>query len=315
VAQAIYTQTIIAIIWDFDRTLTVGYSQEPIFAEYGVDGDKFWREVDGLKELYKSRGIRVGSDTAYLIHMLTYVREGQFRGLTNSKLKDLGSGIEMCPGIPDVLAYLSSIPDSDARYHQHGIAVEHFIVSTGIRQLIEGSAVGPLVKEIWANEFVDQPPSAGYDLGKHRFDSEEGEIAQIGFMVDNTSKTRAIFEINKGPDVDVNARMDESDRRVPIRNMIYVADGPSDVPVCSVLGKFGGSRLGVYQRGLPTNFSQVKQLEDDGRVNSIAEADFRSETQARLWLDAAVRELANRICTERDRYLEAIRAAPGHVVS
>ena len=77
-------------------------------------------------------------------------------------------------------------------------------------------------------------------------------------MIDNTSKTRAIFEINKGPGIDVNARVAEEERRVPIRNMIYIADGPSDVPVFSVVTQLGGRTLGVYQKGAKSNFEGVK---------------------------------------------------------
>lgn len=312
-AKAIYTQTIIAMIWDFDRTLIPGYSQSPLFDAYDVDEGTFWAEVNSLKALYHERGITVGEDTAYLLHMLTYVRTGKFAGLTNSRLRELGAEIPTCPGIPDFLSAAQQLVLGDERFQKHDIAVEHYVVSTGIRPLIEGSAVGGLVTEIWANEFVDQPPPPNYLHDGHTFDDEDGEIAQIGYTIDNTSKTRAIFEINKGPDVPVNARVAEEDRRVPIRNMIYIADGPSDVPVFSVVGKNGGRTLGVYQTEGKSNFAGVKQLEDDGRVNSIAPADFSEGTQAYLWLTTTVKELATRICDDRDRLFAAMKPPAGHV--
>lgn len=312
-AKAIYTQTIIAMVWDFDRTLIPDYSQSPLFAEYGVDEGTFWSEVNALKSLYEERGITVADDTAYLLHMLTYVREGTFGGLTNGKLRELGAAIPMCPGMPDFLKTVQELVEADERYHRHGIVVEHYVVSTGIRPLIEGSAVGPFVRRIWANEFVDQPPPPNYLKDGHAFSEDEGPIAQIGYTIDNTSKTRAIFEINKGPDVPVNARVAEEDRRVPIRNMIYVADGPSDVPVYSVVGKNGGRTLGVYQTGAKSNYVGVKQLEDDGRVNSIAPADFTADTPAYLWLMTTVRELATLICDDRERFFAGIRSPAGHV--
>ena len=313
-AKAIYTQSIIAMIWDFDRTLIPGYSQQPIFDEYEIDSDAFWAEVNSLASMYEARGLKVGADTAYLLHLLTYVREGKLPGLTNSKLKELGARITVCPGMPDFLAEIQNATEENPRFSAHGITLEHYVISTGIKHLIEGSPVAPFLTGIWANEFVDQPPPAGFTPGDHEFDDEEGEIAQIGYMVDNTSKTRAIFEINKGPGVDVNARMAEEDRRVPIRNMIYVADGPSDVPVYSVLAKSGGRRLGVFQKESPSNFAGVKQLEDDARVNSIAEADFQPGSQASMWLHATVKEVAELICVERERYLSALKGPAGHVV-
>lgn len=311
-ATAIYTQTIIAMIWDFDRTLIPRYSQSPLFEAFEVVEKQFWDEVNALKGLYAERGITIGDDTAYLLHMLTYVREGIFGGLTNTHLRELGAKIEMCPGIPDFLEEVRALVANDEQFAKHGIELEHYVVSTGIKPLIEGSPVGPAVKGIWANEFVDQPPPPNYLVNEHQF-GEEGEIAQIGYMIDNTSKTRAIFEINKGPEYPVNARVAEEDRRVPIRNMVYIADGPSDVPVFSVVRQYGGRTLGVYQTGAHSNYEGVKQLEDDARVDSIAPADFRSEQPAHLWLTTTVRQIGNRICEERERYFSSVKGPAGHV--
>jgi hypothetical protein len=309
-AQPIYTQTKIAMIWDFDKTLIKGYSQAPLFAHYGVDAAEFWQESNELEARYAARGIKVGKDTVYLNHMLTYVEQGRFADLTNSMLRDLGAGIEMSDGIPDFLTEIQRHVAEDERYAKHELEVEHYVVSTGIRQLIEGSAVGGVVKEIWANEFVDQPPPPGYVKDGFEF-GEEGPIAQIGYVVDNTSKTRAIFEINKGPDVDVNARIGPDDRRIPIPNMIYIADGPSDVPVFSVVTSYGGRCFGVYQD--TANFGGVKKLQDEGRVHGFGPADFRPGTHASLWLEDTVRTIANRICDDRDKRMEAFTPPAGHV--
>jgi len=311
-ARAIYTQTIIAMIWDFDCTLIPRYSQTPIFDAFEIDETEFWAEVNNLREMYAARDLRLSADTAYLIHLLSYVRAGTMAGLTNTRLRELGAALSMCPGIPGFLTEIQAVVAGDDRYSKHEISIEHYIVSTGIKQLIAGSSVGPLVTGIWANEFVDQLPSPGYLVDGHDFTEEDAEIAQIGYMIDNTSKTRAIFEINKGPDFDVNARVAEEDRRVPIRNMIYIADGPSDVPVFSVVLKNGGRCLGVYQTGEKSNFDGVKQLEDEGRVNSIAPADYSEGTQARLWLAATVDEIATRICDDREKYLQEFKKPAGH---
>jgi hypothetical protein len=301
------------MVWDFDKTLIPAYSQTPIFEHYGIDAAEFWDEVNNLVAHYESRGLLVGKDTAYLNHILTYVAAGILDGLTNSKLREFGARIEMSPGMPEYLPTVQEAIESDTRYQAHELRLEHYVVSTGIRHLVEGSPIGKYVKSIWANEFIDHPPQPGYLKGDRPIDlQEEGVISQVGYMVDNTSKTRAIFEINKGPEVDVNALVPEDQRRIPIRNMIYVADGPSDVPVFSVVMKNGGRCLGVYQN--PDNFPGVKQLEDEGRVHSIAQADFRDGTQARLWLDHTVREIANRICLDRERYFQAVKAPAGHVV-
>lgn len=312
-ALAVYTQSIIAVIWDFDRTLIPAYSQEPIFEHFGVDGQQFWGEVNALKRIYAARGLNVAEDTAYLLHMLTYVESGEFEGLTNPLLRELGAKLEFCPGMPELLSKLKDLVATDDRYAKHDIQVEHYVVSTGLRQLIEGSAVGEHLSGVWANEFIDHPPPPGFDPDVHEFGEDPGPIARVGYMVDNTTKTRAIFEINKGKDIPVNALVAPEDRRIPIANMIYVADGPSDVPVFSVINQNGGRSLGVYQPS-GVNYAGVKQLQDEGRVHSTAPADYTEGSQAYLWLTTTVREAANRICDIRERKLASLKAPAGHVI-
>jgi hypothetical protein len=312
-AVAIYMQSIIAVIWDFDRTLIPGYCQKPLFDEYEIDEAKFWAEVNAIEGRYRERGIRVGADTAYLGHLLSYVSAGKLPGLTNPKFLELGARIECCPGIPELFPELDSMVADVGRYVENEIHIEHYVVSTGIRQLIAGSPVGPYLKDVWANEFIDQPLPPGFLDTGHTF-GEHAEIAQVGYMMDNTAKTRAIFEINKGKDIDVNARVPEEDRRIPMKNMIYVADGPSDVPVYSLLMKNGGRNLGVYQAGAPSNFDGVSQLADEGRVHSTAEADFTEGSHAYLWLNRTIRQMADEICIVRERRRGSFKAPASHVI-
>ena len=125
------------------------------------------------------------------------------------------------------------------------MTVEHYIVSTGLRQMVMGSKIANLVDGVWGCEFVDDVAEPGY-LGKapKLFGSTDATIRGIGYAIDNTTKTRALFEINKGTnkhaDIDVNASLSPEDRRVPFQNMIYIADGPSDVPAFSIVNQYGG---------------------------------------------------------------------------
>jgi hypothetical protein len=312
---ALYQQTVIAFIWDFDRTLTPGYMQTPLFDEFGVDERAFWTEVEGLVAYYRNRELQVNRDTAYLGHILSYAQAGPFAGLTNAKLRELGARIPLAPGIPEFMDRTRRFVHDNARYAHHGIAVEHYIVSTGLRQMIEGNPVRAQVDGVWACELLCDPPGAGYLTGG---DAElTGQLSQVGYVLDNTTKTRAIFEINKGvnkePGIDVNAQMSPDERRVPISNMIYIADGPSDVPVFSVVNSAGGKTLGVYTLSDRDNFRQVKMLQDQGRVHSIAEADYRQSKPADLWLMDSLRLIAEEICDRRDRTFAALQNPPGHV--
>jgi hypothetical protein len=316
--QAFNLQTVIAFVWDFDKTLSSGYMQAPLFAEYDIDESQFWREVNGLVDYYRQRGLRVSKDTAYLGHLLSYVRAGRFPGLTNLKLRELGAKVGLAPGMPDFMAGTKEVVANDQRFAHHGVTVEHYIVSTGLRQMIEGNPIHQHVDEIWACELLADPPGPDYLNSQAASSSDdEGLLTQVGYVLDNTTKTRAIFEINKGvnrdPEIDVNARMADVDRRVPISNMIYIADGPSDVPVFSVVNQGGGKTLGVYTLGERSNYEGVRGLQDDGRVNSIAEANYTENSAAYLWLMSSLRTIATGICERRERSIRSITGPAGHV--
>lgn len=311
-------QTIIAFVWDFDKTLTPSYMQTPLFEHYKVDQKEFWKEVNGLVSHYRERGLQVSRDTAYLGHILAYVQAGKFPDLTNDKLRELGALVPLAPGMPEFIERTRQRIRSDDRFVHHDIKVEHYIVSTGLRQMIEGNPIRAYVDGVWACELLSDPPGPGYLGSGTDGDPLTGQLTQVGYVLDNTTKTRAIFEINKGvnynPGIDVNARMAEDDRRVPISNMIYTADGPSDVPVFSVINQQGGRTFAVYTPGPPSNFAGVKRLQDDGRVQGIAPADYQVDTAADLWLMSSMVEVANEICERRERRLSGITGPAGHVV-
>ena len=311
----LHTQTVIAFIWDFDRTLIPDNMQNPIFDEYAVNAATFWREVEGLVDFHKAQGEVIARDTAYLLHFLTYVEKGVFKDLTNAKLHELGGKLQPCPGIPEFFQASRDFVETVPEFVREGIAVEHYIVSTGIRQMIEGSSLYPYVDGIWANSFVEHTAPPGY-TDRLPVDPDAGPIKRLGYFIDNTSKTRAIFEVNKGvnknPEVDVNARMDESQRRVPLQNMIYIADGPSDVPVFSILNQRGGKTLGVYTLEPRDNHKQVKQLQEQGRIQGMAEADYRPGKAAYLWLMDSLEQIARGIVEDRRKAFAEIPNPPGH---
>jgi hypothetical protein len=313
---SLHTQTVIAFIWDFDRTLIPGNQQDALFAAYGVDGKNFWREVDGLVDYYRSKGIGIARDTAYLNHILTYVDAGIFQGLNRTRLHELGAGIEVSPGIPEFFeatrTYLADIP----AFAREGITAEHYVVSTGIRSMIEGSPIAGHIDGIWANDYIEAPAPPGF-LDRLDIRDADSPITRLGYTLDNTGKTKAVFEVNKGvnknPLVDVNSRMSEEQRRVPFTHMIYIADGPSDVPVFSILNQHGGKTLGVYNTEPANNFPQVKRLQEQGRIQGMAKADYREGEAAYLWLIDSLDQIASEIVEARRRAFAQIPRAPGHV--
>jgi hypothetical protein len=309
---------IVACIWDFDNTLIPGYMQEPIFRRFDVDAGKFWKEVNSLPKYFAAKGQHVSPETCYLNHLLTSVRTGRFKGLNNALLHDLGRELEFYPGIPEFFRELADIPKSRPEFRKYEIALEHYIVSTGLAEMIRGSAAAPSMTGIYGCELVENPPLPGFLeqpelIGPDPDDPCQNEVSQIGVVVDNTIKTRFIFEINKGSNVwpvDVNAKIDEKNRRVPIRNMIYVADGPSDVPVFSVVRGHGGLAYAVYDPENEASFAQNDELRRQGRVDHYGRADYRKGSETNMWLRMQVTRMCERIVAETDEELSRVTSRP-----
>ena len=318
--QPLFLQNIIACIWDFDKTLSPGYMQAPIFEKYHIDPKKFWKEVEELPNYYKKDGLDlISTDMLYLNHILTYTRQGTFKGLNNAGLRKLGDKIQLYEGLPDFFSKIKHFVASNPEYGQHEIQVEHYIVSTGLRQMILGSRIAPHVDGVWGCEFIEDPPPAGYlDAGKEAAPRESKVISQIAYALDNTTKTRAVFEINKGsnkiPGIDVNAMIPDEDRRIPFQNMIYIADGPSDIPVFSLINRFGGRTFAVYQPGSSREFSQVNNLQKQKRVQSFGEANYTEGSQTSMWIKNAITEICSQIVKNRERALgDKIGKPPRHL--
>ena len=302
---------VIAVIWDFDKTLIRGYMQTPIFKKYKIDESVFWREVNSLPDYYKQeQGVQVNKDTAYLNHLIKYVNDGKLKGLSNKSLKEFGHEQDFYPGVVELIRNMQKHLEDSAEgknYSEYNIRVENYIVSTGIKKVIEGTELSSYVAGIWGCELIDA-----------KVDGND-EISEVGYTIDNTTKTRALFEINKGipqnPDIDVNAKMSEQSRRVKFKHMIYIADGPSDVPAFSVINKFGGATFAVYPKGDERAFKQVEKLREDGRINMYAEADYTEGTTAYMWITNKVREFADQIYSEeRNKLEESVSVAPKHII-
>lgn len=312
--KGLFLQNVIAIVWDFDRTLSPHYMQAPLFREYGIDEEAFWRELDALPAYYARAGVRISRDTCYLGHLLSYVRHGKAPGLTNAKLRELGSRIEFFPGIPGLFDDLAHMLD-EAPFRDADLRLEHYVVSTGLYEMIRGSAISSRLAGIWANEFIETPAKPGADLTGV---PESGPISQIATALDNTTKTRALFEINKGVNkhegLTVNDAIPEDERRVPFKNMLYVADGPSDIPSFSVVRRNGGLAYAVYDPQSPKQFAQSVALVESKRVDAYGPADYRPGSQTRLWLEFQIRRIAERIVETRKSALDSrVSRGPTHI--
>jgi len=321
-----FEQNIIAMVWDCDKTLISSYMQEPLFRHFNVDGGKFWKEVNALKAYYGKQGIAVNSDTSYLNHILTYVKAGIFKGLNNALLREFGKELKFYPGLPQFFGEVKSLINDDEKYKAFDIRLEHYVVSTGFAETIRGSAIAPFVDGIYGCEFIESPAQPGFleslgagslsgDVSSANANSAASEISQVASALDNTSKTRYLFEINKGSNkypetIDVNSSIARESRRVPFENMIYIADGPSDVPAFSILNYNGGSTFAVYPKGDVKAFRQVDALRRDNRVQMFGEADYETASQSWLWLTEKVRAIADSIVERKQAAIRNSAGAP-----
>jgi hypothetical protein len=313
-ASTLFTQNIIACVWDFDKTLIPDYMQAPLFRRYGIDEATFWAETNALVENYRRRGYHIASEISYLNHLLTYVLAGKMPGLSNKVLRECGAEIKFYPGLPKFFEASRAWVKAKPEYAKHEILLEHYIVSTGLAEMVRGSALAPYLDAVWACEFIENPLQPGF-LTQNEFPMDAAaEISQIGIMIDNTTKTRAIFEINKGtnrnPAIDVNAKVTPEDRRIPLQNMIYIADGPSDVPSFSVVKKGGGKTYAVYNPAVRAEFEQNDRLRQNGRIDHYGPADYTEHSATANWLHLQIEKICDRIVTDREAAVASRVARP-----
>jgi hypothetical protein len=293
---------IIAVVWDCDKTLLSEYMEDPVFRAYGVDSNAFWKETNELVTKYRTeQNVKVNPDTIYLNQFITYTKNGIFSGLNNKKLREFGKKLKFYPGVPEIFDLVRNCLNDNPDYEKYDIKVEHYVVSTGLSEMVRGSRIADLIDGLWGCEFIEDRSG------------ETPIISEVGYTIDNTTKTRALFEINKGvgknDGVDVNTTIPEDHRRVHFENIIYVADGPSDIPAFSLTKKNGGSTMAVYPEGDMKALTQVEQLRKDGRVDMLVEADYRKGHTASMWLCNKVHEIADRIVRTEEAKLRPFTEA------
>lgn len=287
-------QNIIGIVYDFDNTLSPHTMQEDTILPYlGLQIEGFWERVNELvqQRFYESE----------LAWMRLLLEEAAFRKLSNADLRNMGLTLTYFPGVPQVFEEISKVlKKTDSQ--QYSVTIEHYVVTSGLREILEGSNIKPFMKAIFGSEF-DEDQNRNLNFPKR--------------AIGHTEKTQYLFRINKGYldlHKDVNDRISEEDRRIPFENMIYIGDGPTDVPCFAIMSEYGGKSLAVYNPANPNSFDAAMQLHKAKRVGQIAEADYRSGSQLRRTLEYMIREIGQRIEETQQRNAEArIIPAPRHV--
>ena len=249
---------IIALIYDFDGTLSPGNMQEFGFIQaIGSTPEEFWSKSNDI-----AKGQDASNILAYMKLMYDEARKNGIR-LTREDFRRYGSDIVLFDGVRE---WFRNVNEYGRR---HGVIIEHYINSSGLKEIIEGSSIAKEFKHIFAGSFI-------YD--------EAGEAEWPGIAVDFTAKTQFLFKIQKGifssrDAKRVNESMAEDAKRIPFTNMIYFGDGETDIPSMKVVNMFGGNAIAVFNPTDPRKRGLARKLLRQGRVNFITPAVYSRESR------------------------------------
>ena len=266
------SKPIVAIMYDFDKTLCTKDMQEYTFIpNVGLTPKDFWKESNQLAKDKKMDAI-----LAYMYLMIEKAHAARVSIRRNEFVK-MGKDLQFFPGVIDWFKRINSIGD------ELGLSVEHYIISSGLREIIEGSSIYKEFKDVFACEYL----------------YNENDVAcWPKNAVNFTTKTQFLFRINKGVldisnDNDLNTYTPEDDRPVPFRNMIYIGDGLTDVPCMKLVKINGGYSIAVFQRGKK---NKVEDLITNNRVNFIEPADYSEGSD----LDKTVKLILSKMAMVND---------------
>ena len=249
---------IVALIYDFDGTLSPGNMQEFGFIQaVGSTPEEFWRMSDS---------IAIGQDASNVLsYMKLMFDEARRQGikLRREDMRRFGAHIKLFDGVREWFSLVNEYGRT------HGVRVEHYINSSGLKEIIEGCPIASEFKHIFAGSFI-------YD--------EAGEAEWPGIAVDYTAKTQFLFKISKGifssrDNKRVNASIADDKKRIPFSHMIYFGDGETDVPCMKIVGMFGGNSIAVYDPSSDKKRASALKLKRQGRVAFATPAIYTEQSR------------------------------------
>ncbi len=268
-----------ALIYDFDGTLARGNMQEVSFIpSIGMTPKQFWDSV--YPETQKADGDGI------LMYMQMMLAAAQRVGqpVTKQALRDHGQDVALFEGLRD----MSWFERMDAFGDQFGLEIEHYIISAGLTEMIEGCPIAKAFKHVYASKYV-------YD------DNDVAIWPAVG--VNYTTKTQYLFRINKGvfnhwDDERINRFIPDDERPIPFERMIFLGDGDTDVPTMKMMHTKGGFSIAVYDpENTPRDTNKIHRLISEDRVNFVAAADYREGSP----VDLIVKGLIGRIAVNAGR--------------
>jgi hypothetical protein len=269
-----YSKKIIALVYDFDGTLSPRPMQEYSFLpQLGIDPKDFWTEC--------TRVAKERQADPLITYMHLMYKKAKEKGLVVDRdaLVAQGASVELYPGVTEWFDEIGAYVK--LRAETTGITLRHYLISSGLTEIIEGTAIAPHFHNVFASEYWFEPYETPFPKR----------------VITDTGKTQYLFRINKGIEdlgESINGHMPESERPIPWSNMIYFGDGETDVPSMALMKKSGGAAVAVHTPGASPR--TCEELFRAGRVDFYAGADYRRGS-----------DLFKRTCLLLDRILADIR--------
>ena len=275
---------VVAMMYDFDKTLSTKDMQEYSFIpKLGLTAQEFWTQSNALAKQEKMDRI-----LSYM-YMMVRMSKDKHQPIRREDFVALGKKIQLYPGVEDWFARINAFG------LEQGVRVEHYLISSGLKEIVEGCSIFDQFKEVYASEFL-------YD--------ENGVAVWPKLAVNYTAKTQFLFRINKGVldisnDLDLNRSIPDELRPVPFRNMIYIGDGLTDVPCMKLVKLNRGQSLAVYKKEKATGYS----LLTDKRVDLIAPADYREGKKLDTLVKMILQKMAlmSRLAAEHQKQKKQIQ--------
>ena len=277
-------QPVLAVCYDFDKTLSPDNMQaQGYIQDVGCEVDAFWDESNRL-----AAENEMDSNLAYMYLMAEKAKERKLV-LTREALQDYGSRVELYPGVEGWFDRMR------AYGREQGVQVEHYILSSGLKEMIEGTS-------LYKKRAFDAVFASAFYFGP------DGVVRWPAQAINYTSKTQFLFRIKKGVldvnDTRVNDYFPDDQIRVPFRNMVYLGDSDTDIPCMKVVNSYGGHSIGVYDP--VSGKEKVKKLLREDRVGYIAPADYREGSPLDRLLYEIIRKTAADEALQR-RHWESVR--------
>lgn len=274
---------IVAICYDFDKTLSPKDMQEfELIPKLKCKVKAFWNHSNGIA--------RENGMDKILAYMKTIIDKAQGLGDTvtirREDFNELGKSIELFSGVESWFDRINAIAE------ELHINVEHYIISAGIKEIIQGTSIAKYFTEIYASEF---------------YYNQYGAPCWPCQVVNSTSKTQYLFRISKdcldlGDEDSINDYIPHEERRIPFKRFIYIGDSETDIPAMKIVKKGGGTSIGVYNPE-KCNLDKVKRLLNQERIDFLMPADYSEGSR----IESIVKSVLQKI--REDHYLSSYNRA------